>query len=100
MRTLLVMAGRGVETVMTKGAGILNVMTSATPPAFESRMACRSEPGPSSFVLLTTKVAADAPADARRTLATTRGAILVIDRAGPRSDAGLQKGEDIAAPPR
>jgi hypothetical protein len=31
-------------------------------------MACRSEPGPASFVFLTTMVAADAPADARRRL--------------------------------
>ena len=80
--TPLLKAGRLDATVMTKGPdpGMLKVMTSAPPLAFASRIACRSEPGPESFVLVTTKVAAEALPDTRRALASVRAAILAFGR--------------------
>ena len=74
---------------MTRGPvpGMSKVMTSAVFRLFESRIACRSEPGPASFVFLTTKVSANAPANTRRTLTRRRAAILLVCDAGPRDVA-------------
>src|SRR5262245_4442031 len=59
MTSELLMNGSGVWSAMEcgPGPGMLNAIVSRDARAFESMIACRSDPGPESAVLLTVNVA-------------------------------------------
>src|SRR5262245_23315893 len=60
-------SGDAVAMVWTPEPGIANSMMSNPGAALESRIACRSDPGPESFTLVTVCVAAEAPRAAANT---------------------------------